>query len=90
MLFHNQFGLLQATERGHEVSQASNPTQLELLHKKHVTQKSDSTEKKQKQLFEKYGGEKHMKAPPKELLLAQVSDVETQSPNIFMLNAVLV
>lgn len=47
------------------------PTKLEALRKEYKQASEHVKEDTKNQLLEKYGGGEHLKAPPKELLLAQ-------------------
>ncbi|XP_041652755.1 pre-mRNA-splicing factor SLU7 [Cheilinus undulatus] len=64
----------EAYERGSEVHLQADPTKLELLHKSFKVKKEDFKEKQRESILEKYGGEEHLNAPPRELLLAQTED----------------
>lgn len=64
----------EAYERGSEVHLQADPTKLELLHKSFKVKKEDFKEKQRDGILEKYGGEEHLNAPPRELLLAQTED----------------
>uniref|UniRef100_A0AAQ6A8P1 Pre-mRNA-splicing factor SLU7 n=1 Tax=Amphiprion ocellaris TaxID=80972 RepID=A0AAQ6A8P1_AMPOC len=64
----------EAYERGSEVHLQADPTKLELLHKSFKVKKEDFKEKQRESILEKYGGQEHLDAPPRELLLAQTED----------------
>ncbi|KAG8004102.1 Pre-mRNA-splicing factor SLU7 [Nibea albiflora] len=64
----------EAYERGSEVHLQADPTKLELLHKSFKVKKEDFKETQRDSILEKYGGEEHLNAPPRELLLAQTED----------------
>ncbi|XP_031175529.1 pre-mRNA-splicing factor SLU7 [Sander lucioperca] len=64
----------EAYERGSEVHLQADPTKLELLHRSFKVKKEDFKEKQRDSILEKYGGEEHLDAPPRELLLAQTED----------------
>ncbi|XP_054453715.1 pre-mRNA-splicing factor SLU7 [Anoplopoma fimbria] len=64
----------EAYERGSEVHLQADPTKLELLHRSFKVKKEDFKEKQRDGILEKYGGEEHLDAPPRELLLAQTED----------------
>ncbi|TKS72457.1 Pre-mRNA-splicing factor SLU7 [Collichthys lucidus] len=64
----------EAYERGSEVHLQADPTKLELLHKSFKVKKEDFKETQRDSILEKYGGEEHLDAPPRELLLAQTED----------------
>lgn len=61
----------EAYEKGADVHLQADPTKLELLHKEYKVKKGDFEQDKKMSVLEKYGGEEHLNAPPKELLLAQ-------------------
>lgn len=64
----------EAYEKGVDVHLLAEPTKLELLKKQYQEKKDEFKNEVQKTLLEKYGGEEHLKVPPKELLLAQTED----------------
>ncbi|KAM9850286.1 pre-mRNA-splicing factor SLU7 isoform 2-T2 [Aulostomus maculatus] len=64
----------EAYERGSEVHLQADPTKLELLHRSFKVKKEDFKETQRAGILEKYGGEEHLNAPPRELLLAQTED----------------
>ncbi|KAM4732068.1 pre-mRNA-splicing factor SLU7 [Anableps anableps] len=64
----------EAYERGSEVHLQADPTKLELLHRSFKVKKEDFKEKQRESILEKYGGQEHLDAPPRELLLAQTED----------------
>uniref|UniRef100_A0A3B4H9F2 Pre-mRNA-splicing factor SLU7 n=1 Tax=Pundamilia nyererei TaxID=303518 RepID=A0A3B4H9F2_9CICH len=61
-------------EKGSEVHLQANPTKLELLHRSFKVKKEDFKEEQRESILEKYGGQEHLDAPPRELLLAQTED----------------
>ncbi|KAJ3127094.1 mRNA splicing protein [Nowakowskiella sp. JEL0407] len=61
----------QAADRGKEVHLTSNPTQGELLFKEYQKKKEKVQDTHKESILKRYGGEEHLNAPPKELLLAQ-------------------
>ncbi|KAI8849743.1 Pre-mRNA splicing Prp18-interacting factor-domain-containing protein [Chytridium lagenaria] len=61
----------QAADRGKDVHLNANPTQGELLFKEYQKKKEMVTETQKGSILEKYGGDEYLKAPPKELLMAQ-------------------
>ncbi|KAJ3287412.1 mRNA splicing protein [Borealophlyctis nickersoniae] len=61
----------EAESRGKDVHLQANPTQGELLFKQYQEKKSKLSETVKGSILERYGGEEHLQAPPKELLLAQ-------------------
>ncbi|KAI7857162.1 Pre-mRNA splicing Prp18-interacting factor-domain-containing protein [Circinella umbellata] len=64
----------QAADRGTDVHLQANPTQVAILHKEYEGKKDKVRETTHKNILEKYGGEEHLDAPPKELLLAQTEN----------------
>ncbi|XP_053284604.1 pre-mRNA-splicing factor SLU7 isoform X1 [Pleuronectes platessa] len=64
----------EAYERGSEVHLQADPTKLELLHLSFKDKKEDFKEQQRDSILEKYGGQEHLDAPPRELLLAQTED----------------
>ena len=58
-------------EHGTDIHPLADPTKLELMHKDFHVKKEDFKDEQQQSVLEKYGGEEHLDAPPKELLLAQ-------------------
>ncbi|CAH0552898.1 unnamed protein product [Brassicogethes aeneus] len=63
-----------AYEKGVDVHLLAEPTKLELLQKEYEQKKEQFKGKIQNNILEKYGGEEHLDAPPKTLLLAQTED----------------
>lgn len=61
----------EAYEKGVDVHLLAEPTKLELLKKEYEKKKEQIKSTIQSDVLEKYGGEEHLKAPPKSLLLAQ-------------------
>ncbi|KAK9870468.1 hypothetical protein WA026_008027 [Henosepilachna vigintioctopunctata] len=64
----------EAYEKGVDVHLLAEPTKLELLQKEYDQKKDQFKNKVNKSIIEKYGGEIHLEAPPKALLLAQTED----------------
>ncbi|KAH7701118.1 Zinc knuckle family protein, partial [Aphelenchoides avenae] len=60
-----------ARTKGIDVHALAEPTKLEALRKEYEQASKHVKEDTKNSLLEKYGGEEHLKAPPKELLLAQ-------------------
>lgn len=60
-----------AHERGTDVHLQADPTKLELLSKEVEKRKDDFKTSAKDVILAKYGGEEHLEAPPKQLLLAQ-------------------
>uniref|UniRef100_A0A8C9WUW6 Pre-mRNA-splicing factor SLU7 n=1 Tax=Scleropages formosus TaxID=113540 RepID=A0A8C9WUW6_SCLFO len=64
----------EAYERGSDVHLQADPTKLELLHQSFKVKKEDFKKEQKESILEKYGGQEHLDAPPRELLLAQTED----------------
>ncbi|KAG0047773.1 mRNA splicing protein [Gryganskiella cystojenkinii] len=64
----------QAAEKGSDVHLQANPTQAEILHKKFREKKAEQQDTNKESILAKYGGEEHLDAPAKELLLAQTEN----------------
>lgn len=64
----------EAYEKGVDVHLLAEPTKLELLQKEYDKKKDQFKNKVHESVLEKYGGEEHLQAPPKALLLAQTED----------------
>ncbi|VDM11445.1 unnamed protein product [Wuchereria bancrofti] len=64
----------QARCKGIDVHALAEPTKLEAMKKEFEQQKLSAKEEHKSKLLEKYGGEKYLHAPPKELLLAQTEN----------------
>lgn len=58
-------------EHGSDVHPLADPTKLELMHSEFKKKKDVFKGDQQQSILEKYGGEEHLDAPPKALLLAQ-------------------
>ncbi|CAH0391152.1 unnamed protein product [Bemisia tabaci] len=63
-----------AHEKGVDVHLLAEPTKLEKLRTEYEAKKDEFKHQIQKSVLEKYGGEEHLNAPPKELLLAQTEN----------------
>lgn len=64
----------EAQEKGTDVNLQADPTKLELLNKEFNRKTDEYQGNKQKSILEKYGGEEYLKAPERELLLAQTEN----------------
>ncbi|CAG7721421.1 unnamed protein product [Allacma fusca] len=64
----------EAHERGVDVHLLAEPTKLEVLQREFDKHKEDFKGSLTKNIIDKYGGDVHLKAPPKTLLLAQTED----------------
>lgn len=64
----------EAYEKGVDVHLLAEPTKLELLQKEYDKKKEQFKSRVQEDVLQKYGGEEHLQAPPKTLLLAQTED----------------
>lgn len=60
-----------AAEKGADVHMQADPTKLELMHKTYAEKRDKFEESQREGILSKYGGQEHLEAPPKELLLAQ-------------------
>uniref|UniRef100_A0A1E1WIW6 Pre-mRNA-splicing factor SLU7 n=1 Tax=Pectinophora gossypiella TaxID=13191 RepID=A0A1E1WIW6_PECGO len=61
----------EAHARGLDVHLLAEPTKLQQLQRQYQEKKDQFKTQVKQSVLEKYGGEEHLKAPPKELLLAQ-------------------
>lgn len=61
----------EAYQKGSEVHEIANPSQAEFLKKQYEERKAALEKEKSRKIVDKYGGQEHLAAPPKELLLAQ-------------------
>jgi len=61
----------EAYEKGTDAHVQADPTKLELLAREFNKRKDTFFESKKGSIVSKYGGEEHLEAPPKQLLLAQ-------------------
>lgn len=61
----------QAYEAGTDVHLQADPTRLDMLNKEVEKRKDDFKTSLKEGVLEKYGGEEHLNAPPKQLLMAQ-------------------
>ncbi|EFN65330.1 Pre-mRNA-splicing factor Slu7 [Camponotus floridanus] len=61
----------EAHEKGVDVHLLAEPTKLELLKQEYDKKRDELKDKARDSIIERYGGEKHLKALPKSLLLAQ-------------------
>lgn len=61
----------EAHEKGVDVHLLAEPTKLELLKQEYDKKRDELKEKARDSVIERYGGEEHLEAPPKSLLLAQ-------------------
>ncbi len=65
----------EATGHGTNIHPQAEPTQLTMLHDEFKTKKEDFKGDLQQSILQKYGGEEHLDALPKELLLAQTVNI---------------
>ena len=61
----------EAFERGNDIHLQADPTKLELLHQNFEKKKVEFKKTAKDSILDKYGGQEHLEAPPKQLLLAQ-------------------
>ena len=64
----------EAYEHGNAIHPLADPTKLEVMHKEFQVNKGDFQSEQKQSVLERYGGEEHLDAPPKELLLAQTEE----------------
>lgn len=64
----------EAYEKGVDVHLLAEPTKLELLQHEYEEKKEEFKHRVQENIIEQYGGEEHLQAPPKALLIAQTED----------------
>jgi len=64
----------EASRKGLDVHILAEPTKLEVLKQEYETKKSDFKSDMNKGILDKYGGEEHLMAPPRELLFSQTED----------------
>ena len=65
----------EAYEKGTDVHVQADPTKLELLSREFNKRKDAHVTTKKESILGKYGGEEHLDAPPKQLLLAQTVSI---------------
>ena len=73
LLFPSVFAW-EAYEHGNDIHPLADPTKLEIMHKEFKVKKDDFQTDQKQSVLERYGGEEHLDAPPKELLLAQTEE----------------
>ncbi|KAL7679574.1 putative pre-mRNA-splicing factor SLU7 domain-containing protein [Plasmopara halstedii] len=61
----------EAYAKGTDIHPIANPSQAEFLKKQYEKRKAALEKEKSSKILAKYGGQQHLEAPPKELLLAQ-------------------
>ncbi|KAI9985316.1 hypothetical protein PInf_004644 [Phytophthora infestans] len=61
----------EAYSKGTDIHPIANPSQAEFLKKQYEEKKTALEKEKGRKILDKYGGQEHLEAPPKELLLAQ-------------------
>ena len=64
----------EAYEHGTDIHPLADPTKLEIMHKEFQVNKGDFQSEQKQSVLEHYGGEEHLEAPPRELLLAQTEE----------------
>lgn len=64
----------EAYEKGVDVHLLAEPTKLEMLQKEYDKKKDQFKSQVQESILQRYGGEEHLQAPPKPLLLAQTEE----------------
>ena len=73
LLFPSVFAW-EAYEHGNNIHPLADPTKLEIMHKEFKVKKDDFQTDQKQSVLERYGGEEHLDAPPKALLLAQTEE----------------
>ena len=68
----------EAYEKGADIHLQADPTKLEMLASEFKQRKKEFKTATKESIVEKYGGEEHLEAPPKQLLLAQTVRVPRQ------------
>ncbi|KAL9924047.1 pre-mRNA-splicing factor Slu7-like [Glossina fuscipes fuscipes] len=74
MILMRKYLAWEAHGKGVDVHLLAEPTKLELLQKEYEKKKEQFKSTTKEHIVEKYGGEEHLQAPPKSLLLAQTED----------------
>ena len=69
--FYSSVFAWDAYEKGTDVHLQADPTKLDLLNREYKKRKQDFKTEAKNTILDKYGGEEHLDAPPKQLLLAQ-------------------
>ena len=64
----------EAYEKGTEAHLQADPTKLEMLANEYKQRKVDFQTSVKDSILDKYGGEEHLDAPPKQLLMAQTEN----------------
>ena len=64
----------EAASKGLDVHALAEPTKLEALKREYVTKKTDLKKDAKSMIFDKYGGEEHLQAPPRELIFSQTEE----------------
>jgi pre-mRNA-processing factor SLU7 len=71
----------EAEKRGKQVHINANPTLGELMYKQFKEKQTSSAIEQKTSILAKYGGEEHLMAPPKELLMAQTEHYVEYAPS---------
>lgn len=69
----------EAARKGLDVHTLAEPTKLEALRKEYDTKKDEFKSVVKSSILEKYGGEEHLEAPPRELIFAQTEEYQEYS-----------
>jgi hypothetical protein len=72
----------EAYEKGSDVHLQADPTKLEVLAREYKKKKEEYKTTVKDSILSKYGGEEHLEAPPKQLLLAQSVSLEEFKVNL--------
>jgi pre-mRNA-processing factor SLU7 len=73
-LASTQLFVWEAYSKGTDINPIANPSQAEYLKKQFEEKKAALEKEKKRKILDKYGGNEHLNAPPKELLLAQTEN----------------
>ncbi|XP_033122450.1 pre-mRNA-splicing factor SLU7-like [Anneissia japonica] len=71
---HAQLFAWEATDKGTDIHLQADPTKLELLNREFEVKAEDFKKGQKNSILDKYGGQEHLEAPPRELLMAQTED----------------
>merc|ERR1712112_419461 len=69
----------EAARKGLDVHTLAEPTKLEALRKEYDSKKDEFKSVVKNSILEKYGGEEHLEAPPRELIFAQTEEYQEYS-----------
>ena len=78
-IYHYTVFAWEAYEHGTDIHPVAEPTALSMMHQEFLEKKDNFKTDLQQSILDKYGGEEHLEAPPKELLLAQTVSIMIMS-----------